>query len=67
MNGDRWKLPDGREALEVRRVGEQIVVCPIAPDWPWPGRPEVAALRFCTLLGSKYLGGALPAQGPTTA
>lgn len=47
--GDRWQLPDGREALEL-------------DGWPFPCPPEVAARRLCQRLPSRYLHGQVPAE-----
>lgn len=62
--GDRWRLPDGREALELERSGGLLRVAPILPHWPFPGTPELALLRACTKLPSRYLSGDVPAEEP---
>ena len=56
MNGDRWKLPDGREALEIDHQGSQIKVAPIAANWPFPGIPEWVTRQQCKRMPSRYLG-----------
>lgn len=59
--GDRWRLPDGRDALELDGSrGGLLRVSPILPAWPFPGPPEIAARRLCQRLPSRYLGGAIP-------
>lgn len=61
--GDRWRLPDGREALELDGSrGGLLRVAPIAPEWPFPSPPEVAARRLCTRLPSRYLKGQVPQE-----
>lgn len=65
MTGDRWRLPDGRDAIELPgAAGGLMRVAPIVPGWPYPAPPEVAAKRFCALQPSRYLGGAIPEQQP---
>lgn len=61
--GDRWRLPDGREALELDGSrGGLLRVAPIRADWPFPLAPEVAARRLCQRLPSRYLHGQVPAE-----
>ena len=64
MTGDRWRLPDGRDAIECRRSGRQVVAMPIVPGWPWPTPPVVADIAQCQLLPARYLAGAIPRQEP---
>lgn len=60
--GDRWLLPDGREALELQgSQGGLLRVAPIVAGWPFPAPPEVAQRRVCTRLASRYLRGQVPA------
>jgi hypothetical protein len=60
--GDRWLLPDGREALELPgSQGGLLRVAPIVEHWPFPAPPEVAQRRMCTRLPSRYLRGQVPA------
>jgi hypothetical protein len=60
--GDRWLLPDGREALELQgSQGGLLRVAPIVPDWPFPAPPVIAQRRQCTRLTSRYLRGQVPA------
>lgn len=66
--GDRWRLPDGREALELGgSAGGLLRVAPFAPNWPFPAPPEVAARRLCQRLPSRYLHGQVPAEQPEEA
>ena len=59
--GDRWRLPDGREAIELDgSLGGLLRVAPIVDGWPFPAPAEVAARRLCTRLPSRYLHGAVP-------
>ena len=58
--GDRWLLPDGREALELERRGNVLKVAPITPNWPFPNSPETKYAALCTKLPSRYLHGAIP-------
>lgn len=59
--GDRWRLPDGREALELDGSrGGLLKLAPIVPNWPFPSPPEVAARRLCERLPSRYLAGQVP-------
>lgn len=61
--GDRWRLPDGREAIELDGSrGGLLRVAPIVPGWPFPGPAEVAARRLCTRMPSRYLHGQVPAD-----
>jgi hypothetical protein len=63
--GDRWLLPDGREALELDGgQGEQLRLSPLYPGWPFPLPPIVAYRALCTRLPSQYLGGAVPEDKP---
>ena len=55
-NGDRWRLPDGREALEIDHQGSRIKVAPMRQDWPFPGIPEWVERRLCKKQPSRYLG-----------
>jgi hypothetical protein len=59
--GDRWKLPDGREGIELSGgQGGQLRVSVIVPGWPFPLPPEIFARRLCTRLPSRYLHGQVP-------
>ncbi len=59
--GDKWQLPDGREAIELDGSrGGLLRVAPIVPSWPFPGPAEVTARRLCTRLPSRYLHGQVP-------
>ena len=63
--GDRWKLPDGREALELDGSrGGLLHLAPIAPGWPFPCPPEEVARRLCTRMPSRYLKGQVPQEQP---
>lgn len=57
MNGDRWSLPDGRQALEVGRQGQILMLAPIVPHWPFPGIPLSIPRDLCTKQPSRYHGG----------
>lgn len=61
-NGDRWRLPDGREAVEVGRTRFYLRVLPLAPSSTWPAPSETVWRVACTKLGSRYLRGAIPAE-----
>lgn len=61
-NGDRWRLPDGREALEVGRTRCLLRVMPLVPTSPWPAPPELVWRAACTKLGARYLHGAIPLE-----
>lgn len=44
--GDRWQLPDGREAIELDGSrGGLLRLAPIVPGWPFPAPAEVAELN----------------------
>jgi len=73
MNGDRWRLPDGREAVELARTERTLRVLPLAPasgvaaacafpESPWPGAPEWVWRAACVKRPSRYLHGAIPAE-----
>ena len=63
MTGDRWRLPDGRDAIELPGAcGGLMRVAPIVEGWPYPGPPVIAARRLCTLQPSRYLAGQIPTQ-----
>lgn len=55
MNGDRWKLPDGREGVEIDQEGSLMKIVPIRPDWPFPGLPEWVPKKGCKKQPSRYL------------
>jgi hypothetical protein len=61
-SGDRWKLPDGREALEIGRDGEQITVCVLKPGWPFPSPPMKIRWKVCRKMPSRYLHGQIPVE-----
>ena len=62
-NGNRWRLPDGREGVQVEISGRQLRVVPINAAEPSGfGASVVAWLDLCTLLPSRYLRGAMPAH-----
>lgn len=58
--GDLWRMPDGRDALELRASGRLLLVAPIVAGWPWPAPPVVAVRGQCTLQPSRYLHGQVP-------
>ena len=59
--GDRWRLPDGREAIELDGSrGGMLRVAPLVPGWPFPAPAEVTARRLCVRLLSRYLYGQTP-------
>ena len=55
-NGDRWRLPDGREGLEIGRDATRLQIAPIAPNWPFPGIPEWVERKQCQKMPSRYHG-----------
>lgn len=59
--GNRYRLPGGREAIEVEGSTRDVLrVCVIVPNWPFP-KPAVSVPRkLCELLPSRYLKGAVP-------
>jgi hypothetical protein len=59
MNGDRWKLADGREALEVGKVCDCLKLAVIDPTWPFPAPPILIPRSECTKMGSRYHQGAI--------
>lgn len=62
-NGNRWRLPDGREGVQVAISGRQLKVLPLDAGQPAGfGVAEVAIIEHCTLLPSRYLRGAMPAH-----
>ena len=61
-SGDRWKLPDGREALEIGREGEMLTVCVIKANWPFPAPPIKIRRKVCRKLPSRYLHGQIPTE-----
>ncbi len=61
--GDRWKMPDGREGLELDgSKGGLLRLAPIRDGWPFPCPPEIAARRLCERMPSRYLQGQVPAE-----
>ena len=68
--GDRWQLPDGRQAIETGRSTRLLRVIPILSVQPHMGLPELVWRGECTPLPSRYLHGAMPDQAgadPATA
>ena len=62
-NGDRWRLPDGRDGIEVQRTLLLLRVLPLRPDEPLQTGDSVVVWReACTKLPSRYLHGAVPAE-----
>ena len=65
--GDLWRLPDGREAIELSgSSGGQLRVGPLVPGWGYMAPPEIVARRLCHLLPMRYLHGAVPRDDATT-
>jgi len=62
MNGDRWKLPDGREALECGRGLFTLQVIPMLDCPPYIAPREIVWRPLCTKQPSRYLHGAIPAE-----
>jgi len=60
--GDRWQLPDGRQAIETGRSTRLLRVIPILSVQPHMGLPELVWRGECTPMPSRYLHGELPAQ-----
>jgi hypothetical protein len=60
--GDRWRLPDGREAIEADRTARLLKVLPILAGPPFMGAAELVWRGTCTKLPSRYLHGAVPAE-----
>lgn len=56
--GDRWRLPDGQEGLEIGGEGEQLLVGIISPpSWPFLMHgPRIYVRSHCTPLTSRYYG-----------
>jgi hypothetical protein len=56
--GDRWRLPDGREGLEIGGEGAQLHLAMLAPP-KWPFQligAEVAIRSHCTPVPMRYHG-----------
>ena len=63
--GDRWRLPDGRDAIETGRTARLLRVVPLHDGPPFMGVPYLVWREECTLLPSRYLHGQIPDQpGP---
>jgi hypothetical protein len=62
--GDKWRLPDGREAIETSSGAGMLALVVILPDWPFPGPPMVVERKRCTRLPSRYLQGGTPIDLP---
>lgn len=63
--GDRWRLPDGRDGLELDgSQGGLLRVAPIEPDWPFPGPFVIVQRRQCRRLPSRYLHDQVPNELP---
>lgn len=60
--GNRWLLPDGRQAIELERQGGMLRVAPIVPNWTFPAPPEIVRAKLCQLMPSRYLRGQVPAE-----
>lgn len=64
--GARWRLPDGREGVQVAQSGRQIHLRVIDPASPAGIGPLVVAwVDRCTLLPCRYLGGDVPNRSTT--
>jgi hypothetical protein len=66
--GDRWRLPDGREAIELDgSSGGQLRVSPFAPaGWPFQlVGSEVTIRALCVRLPSRYHTQAQPGADKT--
>lgn len=62
--GDHWRLPDGRRAIEVGRTARLLRAVPILETAPFMA-PSVLVWRAdCTPLPSRYLHGDTP-NAPT--
>lgn len=60
-NGSRWRLPDGREGVQVALSGRQLRLRVIDADALGGMGPAVVAwIDRCTLLPSRYLRGVTP-------
>jgi hypothetical protein len=61
--GNRYSLPGGHEGIEVEGSTRDVLrVCVIVPNWPFPKPPQTVPRSLCTLLPSRYLKGAVPAE-----
>lgn len=61
--GNRYRLPSGHDAIEVEGSTRDVLrVMPIRPNWPFPVPTITVARKLCTLLPSRYLKGAVPAE-----
>lgn len=60
--GDRWRLPDGRDAIEAGRSLRLLRVLPVLSGSPFLGEPLLVWRADCIKQPSRYLGGAVPAE-----
>lgn len=59
--GDRWHLPDGRDAIELSgSQGGLLRVAPLVDGWPFPAPPLIVMRCQCERMPSRYLRGATP-------
>ena len=54
--GTRWRLPDGRDAIEIEGSTARLLkVIPIRENWPWPLPPIFVLRGTVKRLPSRYL------------
>lgn len=55
--GDKWRLPNGREALELEgSTAKTLRVCVIKPNWPFPAPPVWVRRQACERMPMRYHG-----------
>lgn len=60
--GDLWRVPGGREGIEVGRTRDYLRIACLNPQWPYPEPPREYVKDLCTKLPSRYLHGAVPCE-----
>lgn len=59
--GDKWRLPNGTEALELDgSTAKTLRICVIKPNWPFPQAPVWVRRASCERVPMRYYGNKLP-------